>query len=261
MRKISIIVLAVLCFFSPAILSVHASTTDGAITPGSQTARLCTNDTCTTYTRINFLTTKGTPVSVTSTGLSGDIWSEDWGWINLDPASPSPSGPDCAYTGVMMTSPSSGTLAGCAWGENTGWINFAPTKGGVTIDTSTGNFLGWAWTQNTGWIHFDCMLADACVNTDWRPASGTTGTTTGGTTGGSGGHGTTTGGSTTATTGTAGIGTTTAGTGASGTTATTAGTTGAGTTTSSTGTTAGAMTGGTVGTTTIAATTTLSVFF
>lgn len=126
---------------------------------------------------INWKPTNGTAVSITDSAITGYIWGESVGWINLSPAT----------SGVTNTT--SGVLGGYAWGENTGWINFAPTNGGVTISTTTGEFSGHAWSQNYGWIKFECpgsdtaadadAYADTCVKTNWTPTSTTT-TTSGG---------------------------------------------------------------------------------
>lgn len=139
-------------------LQVRASITDGTIDSVNNTALLCANDTCTTTTKINFLTTNGTDVHITDSAMTGKAWSEKMGWINLNPT----------HGGVTNTI--NGVLGGYAWGENTGWINFAPTHGGVSINTS-GEFTGWAWAQNAGWIKFDCNVSNACLETDWRPFS------------------------------------------------------------------------------------------
>ncbi len=130
-------------------------------------SRLCSNGDCSVYSTVYWRTTNGTPVTVTDTGLSGYIWSENFGWINLAPS----------QGGITN---STGTLSGYAWGSETGWVNFGPTHGGVTIDPSTGEFSGSAWVSGAGWMIFNCSLGtSACVKTDWRPNSG----------GGSHGHG------------------------------------------------------------------------
>jgi len=138
---------------------VSASTTDGTIDSTYYSALLCTNDVCTTTTQINFKPTLGTPIHITDTAVTGHAWSETFGWINFNPTN---------YGGVTNTT--SGVLGGYAWGDGAGWINFAPTLGGVTINAS-GQFVGWAWSENYGWIKFDCVVANACVVTDWRPLS------------------------------------------------------------------------------------------
>ena len=137
---------------------VFASTTNGTIDAGNHTALLCMNDICSVTTRINFLTTNGRAVHVTNSALTGEIWSEQVGWINLNPTN----------SGVANTT--RGILSGDAWGENAGWINFDPYNGGVVIN-NRGEFVGFAWSQNYGWIKFDCTVANACVKTDWRPSN------------------------------------------------------------------------------------------
>lgn len=146
---------------------VYASTTNGTIDTTNHSALLCMDDTCATTTEINFLTTNGRDVHVTSSAVTGDIWSEEMGWINLDP------------TNGGVTNTNNGELGGYAWGENAGWINFSPTNGGVNI-SSSGKFIGWAWAQNYGWIKFNCSTPNACVETDWRYPGGGGGGSTGG---------------------------------------------------------------------------------
>jgi hypothetical protein len=87
--------------------------------------------------------------TVSSSKLTGFIWAENIGWINLSPVS---------YGGIVNDG--GGNLSGYAWGENVGWINFDPNVPGdsnhygVTID-SEGNFDGWAWGENIGWLNFN----------------------------------------------------------------------------------------------------------
>ncbi len=145
--------------FSFSTNIIHAAT--GTINASYKYAKLCGNADCSTYTQINFKPTNGTAVSVTDSAVTGYVWSEKLGWINLGPA----------QSGV--TNNGSGTLGGYAWGSLASWVNFAPTNGGVAI-TSAGEFDGWAWISgpNGGWIKFDCSDADACVKTDWAAANG-----------------------------------------------------------------------------------------
>ena len=130
----------------------------GTIDSSNFTSYLCADAACTTGSRIVWRTTNGTPVSISDSILSGNIWGEKIGWINLNPSN----------SGVVNNS--HGVLSGYAWGQNTGWINFKPTNGGVSINTSNGEFSGWAWAQNYGWIKFDCASGvNFCVKTNWRP--------------------------------------------------------------------------------------------
>ncbi len=98
-------------------------------------------------------------VTVTSSEITGYAWSENFGWVNLQPDN----------SGVVNDG--NGSLSGYAWGETTGWINFDPSQGGVSIN-SEGEFDGHAWSENYGWIQFDCDVAGACVKTSWAPSSG-----------------------------------------------------------------------------------------
>jgi len=151
--KYIFLIILVFSFFS-----VYASQNNGTIDTINYSALLCANDDCTISSQINFLTSNGINVVITDNKITGEIWSENMGWINLNPTN----------AGVVNTE--DGILGGYAWGENTGWINFAPTNGGVSINT-TGEFVGYAWAQNAGWIKFDCSVVNACVKTDWRPLS------------------------------------------------------------------------------------------
>lgn len=79
---------------------------------------------------------------VTDTGITGFIWGESVGWINLSPDS------------AGVTNTCDGELGGFAWGQNTGWINFAPSYATVapSINPATGVISGQVWSQNFGWI-------------------------------------------------------------------------------------------------------------
>lgn len=108
-----------------------------------------------TETKLNFKC-QNCNVSVADNQLSGFAWSENFGWINLNP------------TNGGVLNDGDGNLSGFAWGENAGWVNFNPNFGGVTIQD--GFFYGSAWSENVGWIIFDCGdLLNACVYTDWSP--------------------------------------------------------------------------------------------
>lgn len=144
--------------FALVTLSVNVYASTGTIDSSNYTSYLCSDAACTTGSRIVWRTTNGTPVSISDSILSGNIWGENVGWINLNPTN----------SGVVNNG--HGILSGYAWGQNTGWINFAPSNGGVSINTSNGEFTGYAWAQNYGWIKFDCASGtNFCVKTDWRP--------------------------------------------------------------------------------------------
>lgn len=100
-------------------------------------------------------------VSVTDQGLTGNAWSPQYGWINLDPL----------QSGVENNA--EGVLSGFAWSSNLGWIDFT----GVTINSS-GEFLGYATIKSdSSQINLNCINGNSCssadfkVKTDWRPAS------------------------------------------------------------------------------------------
>ncbi len=187
------------------------------------------------------------PVQVTDTAITGKIWGETIGWINLNPINaPDPLPGKC--NGVShVTNACTGVLGGCAWGENTGWINFAPQNALVAphIDLGTGQISGQVWSENYGYIELaSTQTGYSGLKTTW-PGCST------GSSGGSGGSG---GGSsgvvlppTTSTTGGSGStgstgSTSTSGTGTSG--STTSGSTG----TSGNGSSSGTSSTGTTGT-------------
>ncbi|MHB8660926.1 MAG: peptidoglycan-binding domain-containing protein [Minisyncoccota bacterium] len=123
-------------------------------------------------------------------------WSNVGGWVNFAVASTTGTSDQITVT--------DSTLTGYAWSANDGWINLAPAQGGVKND-GAGNLSGYAWDAGAGWvnfsgvkinssgkftgqatggtvlgasyqINFDCANCD--VETDWRPASSRTTTTT-----------------------------------------------------------------------------------
>ena len=114
-------------------------------------------------------------VSVTDSGLSSYIFSEQFGWIHLAPT----PGASTTWTGVHNDG--AGNLSGYAFGISTSWINFNPASStsasfvphGVKINPTDGAFSGWAWVQNVGWMLFDCSRTDGisspCVKTNWFP--------------------------------------------------------------------------------------------
>jgi hypothetical protein len=143
MKKYVIILIAILSFFP---LIIFASTTQGTIDPSHNLAW------GENLAWINF--SANNDVTVTDSALTGNIWSQTYGWINLNPA---------PYGGVANDG--SGNLSGYAWGQNVGWINFSGAK------IISGKFTGVIGDVSTtaGRITFDCASCD--VETDWRPAS------------------------------------------------------------------------------------------
>jgi hypothetical protein len=120
----------------------------------------------------------GGNVMVGDNGLSGDVWSENTGWIKLG----NDNGPPYNNTSSSDwgVNNSGGNLSGYAYSENAGWVNFGSSTisgrpFGVSIDSS-GNFSGYAYSENLGWISFSGSGYN--VYTDWRAQSsaGTCGT-------------------------------------------------------------------------------------
>ncbi len=110
-------------------------------------------------------------VTITDSGLTGYGWSNKYGWINFNPSSSDQS----------VTNTSSGSLGGSAWVSGLGWLDLS----GISI-SSSGVFTGTAGTSGStvGRVTFDC---DNCsVQTDWRPASARTTTSSGSSSGTSG---------------------------------------------------------------------------
>lgn len=165
--------------FSPTL--AIASSTNGTINPnvdGNYTAKLLSDG-----SSINFgyfpINNPTKQVHVTSSELTGYMWGETIGWINLNCSNNS----SCGSSNFKVSNTSSGVLSGFGFGENAGWVNFGPFVNSPTpsiVIGSTGNFGGYAWSQNYGWIQFDCGVVGACVNTDWRYPSGTSGGTNAG---------------------------------------------------------------------------------
>ncbi|QQS59124.1 hypothetical protein IPN35_06095 [Candidatus Peregrinibacteria bacterium] len=91
----------------------------------------------------------GGGVNVSDTRVTGMIWSECCGWIDLQ----------APYSGggitVEVVSDQRANLSGNAWNPNFGWISFGPIddQGGVYIDEE-GYFHGTAYSENFGSLSF-----------------------------------------------------------------------------------------------------------
>ena len=116
MTRVALFLLVVLSILSSGSISVHASDTNGIIEPGNFYAKAVD----TNFGTFNFGTTEG-DVHVTDSAMTGYVWSDYYGWINLNP------------TGYGVVNDGSGNLSGYAWGQNTGWINFHPSASGVRV--------------------------------------------------------------------------------------------------------------------------------
>lgn len=115
-------------------------------------------------------------VAVSDSRVTGLIWSENFGWIDLQP-------PGGGVTNVTV-SPTRAELDGFAWNDNIGRIDFGKIdgSGGVYLDID-GYFHGTAWSENFGYFSFgDHMALDptednagatAIAQDDWAKTSWT----------------------------------------------------------------------------------------
>jgi len=157
----------------------HASESVGTILPGFASTKICQDVACSVYGSMNWLPTingstpGATAVSITDSGLTGNLWGSEVGWVNLSPTG----------SGVTIN-PATGALSGNAYANTGGWINFRPTQVagnptvGVTINSS-GEFEGYAYVTGIkgGWMKFDCTDPTLCIKTDWRPTGSRTAVT------------------------------------------------------------------------------------
>jgi hypothetical protein len=172
MKRIWIIISCALVFFTGA-LSLRASVTNGVIDTTFRSSIFSGG-----FGRLNAGKYTDTALSsynveINDNSLTGYMWGEQVGWINLNCSNTN----TCGTNNFKVANTKYGIISGYAWGENTGWINFGPFLNNsattVTINNS-GEFNGYAWTQNYGWIKFSCDTGDvdypnSCVKTDWRP--------------------------------------------------------------------------------------------
>ncbi|MHB8710541.1 MAG: peptidoglycan-binding domain-containing protein [Minisyncoccota bacterium] len=146
--------------------TAHASTTSGTINTATRYAWSNVGG----WVNFAVASTTGTSdqVTVTDSVLTGYAWSANDGWINLNPTS-------CGNSTCGVKNDGAGNLSGYAWDAGAGWVNFS----GVTINSSgkfTGTATGGTVLGAIYQINFDCANCD--VETDWRPASARTTTTT-----------------------------------------------------------------------------------
>ena len=101
-------------------------------------------------------------VRISNNFMSGFVWMENVGWLNLGGGSPE----GCVYSNLTgadhgVNIHPNGDLYGLAWGENIGWVNFntAPTLAQygnhARLDRAAGRLRGYAWGENIGWINLD----------------------------------------------------------------------------------------------------------
>ena len=112
--------------------------------------------------------------------LSGFVWAENVGFINLGNGAPADgvqyANLDGSDAGVNLD-PDTGDLFGLGWGENIGWINFdtraalGPFAQQARFDIQENRLRGFAWAENLGWVNFDDLnyfvatIPPECPNT------------------------------------------------------------------------------------------------
>jgi hypothetical protein len=144
-----------------------SSSSVGTIDASFKLTKICQDVSCTTFGNANWkptlnaMTPGALPVTISDTSITGHVWGDQIGWINLAP------------TGAgIFVNPTTGLITGKAFASGGSWINFNPTGQSVAlVDNGTGsNFFGWAWVSGPygGWMNFDCSGLGVCIKTDWR---------------------------------------------------------------------------------------------
>jgi hypothetical protein len=107
------------------------------------------------------ITTGATGVRFQGNFLSGQIWSENIGWISVGNGAGPYLNTTGANSGVNYNTVTK-ELSGYAWSENAGWINFgggamATPPNAARVESSPGGsrLRGYAWGENIGWINLD----------------------------------------------------------------------------------------------------------
>ncbi len=103
--------------------------------------------------------------------MSGFVWGENIGYINLGDGTPAGGMAYANLTGADfgVNVLSDDRLAGLAWGENIGWIKFGPFASlpvaqQARFDPVEGRLRGYAWGENIGWINLDHPVHFVGVN-------------------------------------------------------------------------------------------------
>lgn len=107
-------------------------------------------------------------VEVSPTHLSGLVWSEQAGWINLGDGMPANGVHYSNTTGLDfgVNLEDDGGAYGLAWGEHIGWVNFDTSGLGTErarFDGCHRRFRGYIWGENVGWISLDSDIAGQFV--------------------------------------------------------------------------------------------------
>jgi len=165
--KRTLVSLTCVCVVILVSIATAEASISGGIDSNHKVTRVCQDNSCSTFGTINFAPTinANTPgaiaISITDSGIAGNAWGDEIGWINFTPIG-----------GGVTVDPSTGVLSGLAYSSVGSWINFSPTGQGVTlVDNGSGSdFFGYAWVSGIrgGWIKFDCSQNATCIKTDWR---------------------------------------------------------------------------------------------
>lgn len=99
---------------------------------------------------------------IAGTFLSGFVWTENTGYLNLGDGSPTngASYANLASTDFGVNILPDNRLGGLAWGENVGWVNFGPhatlpALQQARLDPASSRLRGYAWGENIGWVNLD----------------------------------------------------------------------------------------------------------
>ena len=115
-------------------------------------------------------------------GATGDFfgfaWSDNIGWVSFDSGDLSgcPSG-ICA-AGMDLTTGKISGWAKALGAEGSGWDGWISLSGispdyGVNMDTSTGGFSGWGWGSDVvGWVSFDDVSCPECAGITYQCSDG-----------------------------------------------------------------------------------------
>ena len=108
-------------------------------------------------------------VLVTNSQVTGKMYLENYGWLELQPENGGVNLSVQEVGGVLR-----GELSGFAWGENIGWVDFGDSEGeGAVYIDNNGYFHGFAWTEMIGWLAFggvSDLTSGFWPQTTWRPS-------------------------------------------------------------------------------------------
>jgi hypothetical protein len=111
-------------------------------------------------------------VVVSDTFLSGHVWGENEGWIDVG-AGPSNGESYLNVNGsdFGVNVDAQGNLSGFGWAENSGWVVFETSSLGanqarIDLTVSPRRFRGYAWGENSGWFNLDDEIHFVAIETD-----------------------------------------------------------------------------------------------